>query len=820
MRRWTIGSVVAVGALLAGSAAIAVDGDPVPSFGTNGRVTVPSAVSPSISGLVSIGSTVYLAHTGERSVLDPLAPFITTITAIDPSNSRMVCQDCALYGPDVNGDAAYAVEGDRVEALVTGGVGLTQFQVPGAVLGRVTPTTPNGAFFVEIFPTSAPADAHLELHPADGGAARRIGPIGRPEPLLDGRLAVASITTASPSSVLTVRWYGADGSVDRTRASDGEFSVAYPTQLVTVLATLSTASGGLDLIVGSQDSGENAQGRPLTSTLLRFDESGHEVGSIPIVTADWLPAAVELPGRGVVLVGTTGQGGGIGGRPAGESLVVRIVPDASTPVTMKSFGIGSDLIDGAVADRSGRLVVVGGTRTPPGSSRTALTVRRLRADDTVDPTFGTNGLTTLSLPIPTDNRFAVSMGADGTITTAFPQESGNPPRADSSFIIVDQLSGSVPRALTDRGGVTAPLPAPIAGRFVALPPTRVLDTRVAGGQFEPGEARNIDLKSLATGTLGFAVNLTGTGPQGPGYARLGSTSPGGETSTLNFSAAGETVANATVVVPDEQGTVALFSQTAADYVLDVTGYWLPATSAQGGRLQVITPARLLDTRDGDAPRRPADSTIDLKIVGRGGVPSNGVSAVALAVTSVDSVAEGYLTVWPSGVAQPLASTLNPTGAQDIRSNLAIVPVGAAGTVSIYTKSATDLVVDVLAWFTDDTAALSAQGLVVLALPKRTSDTRSGEPPGALRPGEVRTLSVGIQPPAAIYNLTATNTRDAGFVTAFPVGADLPPTSNVNFDAPGQSRASMAITATASGDIKLYSNVGADVVVDALAYVTR
>ena len=72
--------------------------------------------------------------------------------------------------------------------------------------------------------------------------------------------------------------------------------------------------------------------------------------------------------------------------------------------------------------------------------------------------------------------------------------------------------------------------------------------------------------------------------------------------------------------------------------------------------------------------------------------------MVLNVTSVRPAKSGYLTVWPTGSAQPLASNLNLNPGATIP-NLVIAKVGTLGQVSIYNGSAAsaDVVVDVQGW---------------------------------------------------------------------------------------------------------------------------
>jgi len=65
---------------------------------------------------------------------------------------------------------------------------------------------------------------------------------------------------------------------------------------------------------------------------------------------------------------------------------------------------------------------------------------------------------------------------------------------------------------------------------------------------------------------------------------------------------------------------------------------------------------------------------------------------------VQPAAAGYITVWPTGLAQPYTSNLNLNPGATIP-NLVIARVGSNGKVSIYCggQAATDIVVDVQGW---------------------------------------------------------------------------------------------------------------------------
>src|SRR5206468_2495338 len=105
--------------------------------------------------------------------------------------------------------------------------------------------------------------------------------------------------------------------------------------------------------------------------------------------------------------------------------------------------------------------------------------------------------------------------------------------------------------------------------------------------------------------------------------------------------------------------------------------------ASGGLTATVTPARILDTRNGTGGVNGAvggAQSISVQATGVGGIPATGVSAVVLNVTVVTPTSGGYLTVYPAGAALPLASNLNFAATQTVP-NLVVAKVGAGGKVS-------------------------------------------------------------------------------------------------------------------------------------------
>ena len=81
----------------------------------------------------------------------------------------------------------------------------------------------------------------------------------------------------------------------------------------------------------------------------------------------------------------------------------------------------------------------------------------------------------------------------------------------------------------------------------------------------------------------------------------------------------------------------------------------------------------------------AKATAHLQVLGQGGVPATGVSAVVMNVTVTGPTAAGFLTVFADDAVRPTASNLNFVKGQTVP-NLVVAPVGANGKVAFYNGS--------------------------------------------------------------------------------------------------------------------------------------
>jgi len=377
-----------------------------------------------------------------------------------------------------------------------------------------------------------------------------------------------------------------------------------------------------------------------------------------------------------------------------------------------------------------------------------------------------------------------------------------------------------------------------ASTFVPLPPARLLDTRTGWGVTAPGPLADGGLVPVdvlgrggvpASAVTAVVVNVTATETSAPGFVQaLPHGSQPGTASTLNVEHAGQTVANLAVVPLGADGRIALFTQSSSHLVLDVLGAFVAVDGepATAGRYRALPPTRVLDTREGlgAAPGAvPADGTVVLDVVGRAGVPASGVAAVALNLTITEAAGDGFVQAVPTDGATPLraSSNLNASAGQTV-ANLVMVPVGADGTITLYTQSGGHLVADVTGWFGDETTSPGDDGLFVPVGPERWLDTRGAPVPAA---GSSTTVSVAGVPgggvSAVVGNVTGTEAVAPGFVQALPTGLALPGSSStLNLERAGQTRANAAVvTVSPTLTFDLFTQSGTHLLFDAAGYFT-
>lgn len=208
----------------------------------------------------------------------------------------------------------------------------------------------------------------------------------------------------------------------------------------------------------------------------------------------------------------------------------------------------------------------------------------------------------------------------------------------------------------------------------------------------------------------------------------------------------------------------------------------------------------------------------LRVAGHHGVPAD-ARAVVLNVTAVAPRRDGYMTVYPCGGSEPLASNLNYTADVPAVPNAVLAGIGEDGEVCITTLSTSDVVVDLEGYIPADSP------ITALPAPLRVIDTRE-RPEGLVGPssGSVLTVplaGVGTIPATAravVANVTVVDPVAGGFATAYPCDQPTPDTSSVNFAA-REIRPNLVVSRLDdAGRMCVFASQPAHVVVDVSAYV--
>ncbi len=386
----------------------------------------------------------------------------------------------------------------------------------------------------------------------------------------------------------------------------------------------------------------------------------------------------------------------------------------------------------------------------------------------------------------------------------------------------------LPSATVSAAGATSIyVPLPVAQRVldtrstVALNPNNTVSVSVTG-----------DAPLPAVGTVVAAVlNLTVVGPANPGYWTVwphASARP--EVSNVNIDELqalnGPFLAlpNLVTVPVGADGVVDIYASGGGQAIVDLLGYYTLADSSAAGRFEPLSaPSRVLDTRR--VSTFGAGETRTFAVPG-----AAGASAVAINLTAL-TTRPGYWQLYPQDGTVPFTSNLNsPPGTNAIVANQAIVPVNAAGGITIYSEGGGDLLIDLVGTFTDGSAPVTTDGLFVpLTSPTRIVDTRIAalNPLGGTtrpQPGWRFEVPVATNPAigrpdvsAVVLNATSTAAITTGYVSVGTAGdtspAARPTTSTMNVVRPAQTLANHAIVPVSSRGFSMFTEAGGVLIAD-------
>ena len=384
-------------------------------------------------------------------------------------------------------------------------------------------------------------------------------------------------------------------------------------------------------------------------------------------------------------------------------------------------------------------------------------------------------------------------------------------------------------------------------------PIRMLDTRAGQpgcdnpGAKIPGQTsrtqtaagRTCDGLTIPASAKALTGNIT-TVQSGGGFLTL-FPSDAAKPNVANSNFAANQVLNNvfTVGLGNGDGAFKIFVTTDTDVVVDITGYYAPP--AAGGLYfhPLPKPVRLMDTRAGQAAcfnpgaQLLANSTTSQL----GQTTCDGVTIPASAqalvgnATTVNPLSNGFLTLFPANAAQPLAASSNfQTG---INMNAPFtVGLSPSGEFNIFTAATTDLVIDVLGYFSTQLNDTNGQGLLFNPLPKpvRLLETRPGftgctthsslPMTGGtenLQPvrGTCDGVTIANTALAIVGNATVINQVSNGFLTFWPSDAASRPLAATSNYRLGQvfNRHFTVGLGVSDGRFKIFSSATTDLIID-------
>lgn len=424
------------------------------------------------------------------------------------------------------------------------------------------------------------------------------------------------------------------------------------------------------------------------------------------------------------------------------------------------------------------------------------------------------------------------------------------------------------------GATSTPSSAP----YTAVSPSRVCDTRPAGGGIPSNQCNNDSTGAgmgpitqgatrvitvdgngglPGSGVTAVVMNVTAIAPTKGTLLTLypdGGTRPG--TSNVNPSA-GEVLANLVEVGVSAAGKVDVFNALGTiNVALDIEGY---VSSGSIGKFTPTAPVRICDTR-GTGPGISSNPCNGFSSVphpiGPGGilsfnvsaspspVPSSGVTAVVFNLTAIAPTIRTVLTAYPGphSNSPPNASNININPGTAVPNRVIVpVPLGCSGAtclVNIWNGlGSVNVAVDIDGYF-------SASGAKFTAIqPARVCDSRSGNvnvdgcKAVFVGAGAANVFSFNITgidgidplqgagtpppPPVAIVaNVTAVNATTSTFVTVYPGPSTQPVPNASDLNEPTFEPVTnlVVVQVGADGTINLYNAKGnVNLIVDVLGF---
>ena len=257
-------------------------------------------------------------------------------------------------------------------------------------------------------------------------------------------------------------------------------------------------------------------------------------------------------------------------------------------------------------------------------------------------------------------------------------------------------------------GAPGPPATAAAGRFVAVAPQRVLDTRPESSGPVPPEwvahkplgGETVRITGIPAGASAAVVNVVADQATGAGYLRTQPTGASGLTTSNGNYTAGLASGTLSIVPVGPDGSISVFTNTSTHIVADLMGYITGPTAevSATGLFVPIAPGRAYDSRIAAGPHLTLTARpVQITGLTAPAIPAS-ASAVSMNLTSDLAAGAGFLTVFPADQSLPLISNLNYPATQP-RANAGMVRLAASGTLTTFVNQTTHVIVDVNGYFT-------------------------------------------------------------------------------------------------------------------------
>ncbi len=528
--------------------------------------------------------------------------------------------------------------------------------------------------------------------------------------------------------------------------------------------------------------------------------------------------------------------------PAGLTLASSgALTGAPTAAGTFTFTVKTTDVNGCMGTRAYTLIIcptitVNPASLPNGSTGIAYSQTLTATGGTAPHIFAvTTGTLPGGLSLSAGGGLIGTPTAAGTFTFTVAATDANGCTGERSYTLV----------VTASGLMYYPLPRPI----------RLLETRpgevgcdapgaaIPGGtsRTQTAAGRTCSGITIPTNAKALTGNIT-TVQSGGGYLTLYPSDAAQPTVANSNYEPNEVLNNVfTVGLGATDGAFNIFVTSTTHIVVDVTGYYAPPGAGGLYFHPLPKPIRLLETRPGElgctTPGTPllggADTPQQARLTCDGVTIPAAARAIVGNATTVNP-GGGYLTLYPADATRPLVASSNYLPGQ-IMNGPFTVGLSPAGLFNIFVTTNTDLVIDVLGYYSEDATDVNGVGLFFnpLAHPVRLLETRDNPAfPGCYKPnapivgGVVRTqpargvcdgLTIASNALGIVGNATVVN-NNGGYLTFWPSDATQPLVATSNF-LPGQifNRHFTVGLSAGPGAFKIFSAQTTDLVIDVTGY---